>query len=214
MKATIAILAAAVCSAAQAGSLLVTVTDKEGKPVPDAVVIVKPAQRAGGAPALPQAATIFQEKMQFSPAVSVVAVGTKLSFQNNDTWDHHVRGVRSAQAFGATPSAGGFELRLDGRKTGSPAKQLEVVVDEAGPMLLSCHLHGSMRGHVFVADSPWTVKTTAEGQALFEAPDGPAQISVWHPDQLLDLPAVAVSIGAVPARVGVQLQVVPRRRRI
>ncbi len=214
MKTTIAILAAVWCGAAHSGSLMVTVTDKEGKPVPDAVVIVKPAQRGSNAPALPKVATILQEKMQFSPAISVVAVGARLTFQNNDSWDHHVRGVRSGEAFATTPSAAGFELRLDGRKSGLPAKQLEVVVSDAGPMLLSCHIHGSMRGHVFVADSPWTAKTTPEGQALFELPDGPAQVQVWHPEQLLDLPAVAVNIGAAPARIGTQLQVVPRRRRI
>jgi plastocyanin len=214
MKAAIAISIALVCGAAHAGSLLVTVTDKEGKAVPDAVVVVKPAQRVGGnLPVLPQALTIVQEKMQFSPAVSIVAVGAKLTFQNNDSWDHHVRGVRS-QALGSAPTSAGFELRLDGRKPGLPARQMEIAVEEAGPMLLSCHIHGSMRGHVFVAASPWTAKTSAEGLALFELPDGPAQVSVWHPEQLLDLPGVAASIGSAPARLGVQLQVVPRRRRI
>lgn len=88
-------------------------------------------------------------------------------------------------------------------------------MDKAGAVLLGCHIHGSMRGFVYVSDSPWAQKTSAEGQAVFEdVPDGPAQVRIWQADQLIDLAPRPVVVGATPARLSVQLQVVPRRRRV
>ncbi|NML84365.1 MAG: plastocyanin, partial [Polaromonas sp.] len=56
------------CAWASAGSLVVAVLDKEGKPVPDAVVVVIPANKTAlPKTALPQHANISQEKMQFIP---------------------------------------------------------------------------------------------------------------------------------------------------
>ena len=198
---------------AAAGTVSVTVLDKEGKPVQDAVVVVLPSARGTPKSALPMAATVTQEKMRFIPAVSVVPVGAKVTFVNNDSWEHHVRG--SAAGLAQFSSTGGFELRLDGKPDGKPAKAAEVTLDKAGAVLLGCHIHGSMRGHVYVSESPWAQRTTPEGQAVFDdVPDGAAQVRVWHGEQLLDLPLQSLTVGASPARVTVQLQVVPRRRRV
>jgi plastocyanin len=189
------------------------VLDKEGKPVQDAVVVVLPSARGTPKSALPMAATVTQEKMRFIPAVSVVPVGAKVTFVNNDSWEHHVRG--SAAGLAQFSSTGGFELRLDGKPDGKPAKAAEVTLDKAGAVLLGCHIHGSMRGHVYVSESPWAQRTTPEGQAVFDdVPDGAVQVRVWHGEQLLDLPLQSLTVGASPARVTVQLQVVPRRRRV
>jgi hypothetical protein len=46
-----------------------------------------------------------------------------------------------------------------------------------------------------------------------DVPDGAAQVRVWQGDQIIDLPLQSITVGAAPARVTVQLQVVPRRRR-
>ncbi len=212
--ATLFIAACAVSAGAVAGTVSVTVLDKEGKPVQDAVVVVVPANKGTPKTPLPMAATINQDKMRFVPPVSVVPVGARLTFTNNDSWEHHVRGSAAGLAqFSST--GGGFELRLDGKADGKPAKQAEVVMDKAGPVLLGCHIHGSMRGHVYVSDSPWAQRTTPEGQAVFDdVPDGAAQVRVWHGEQLVDLPVQNVTVGASPARATVQLQVVPRRRRV
>lgn len=206
------------CASALAGNLVVSVLDKEGKPVQDAVVVILPTDRAARpkSPA-PVQATITQEKMQFIPAVTLVGVGAKVSFVNNDSWDHHVRSSPAGMGqFNATQA--GFELRLEGKSEGKPPKSVEVTLEKAGIMgstLLGCYLHGSMRGYIYVSESPWAVKTSAEGLAVFEdLPDGPAQVRVWQGDQLIDLPTQGVTIGAAPAKSVVQLSVVPRRRRI
>lgn len=207
----------ALCAAAQAGNLVVSVLDKDGKPVQDAVVVVTPASK-GTAPKnpLPPQATITQEKMQFIPAVTVVPVGAKLSFVNNDPWDHHVRSSPAGTGqFSATNA--GFELRLEGKPEGKPGKSSEVTLDKAGVLgatLLGCFIHGSMRGYIYASESPWAAKTSSEGIATFEdLPEGAAQVKVWQADQLIDIAPQQVTVGAVLAKNVMQLTVVPRRRR-
>ena len=73
---------AAFCHVASAGTLTVSVIDKEGKPVPNAVVLIAPTNKtAQPKTPLPTQATIAQEKMQFIPAVSVLPVDLKCRFQ-------------------------------------------------------------------------------------------------------------------------------------
>ncbi len=216
MKKTVISLAlAALTGWAGAGNLQVLVIDKDGKPVPDAVVVVVPANKGEPRAALPTQVTINQEKMRFIPAVSVVAVGAKALFVNNDPWEHHVRASAAGFAQFNTANSGGFELRLDGKTDGKPGKTADAVFEKAGPVLLGCHIHGSMRGHVYVSDSPWTLLTGTDGIANVEQiPDGAAQIRVWQADQLLDIAPQTVTVSATPGKATLQLTVVPRRRRI
>ena len=207
----------AVCSGALAGNLVVSVIDKDGKPVQDAVVVISPSNKAVlPKTPLPAVATINQEKMQFIPAVSLVPVGARVRFVNNDPWDHHVRSSPAGMGqFNATNA--GFELRLEGKSEGKPVKASEVTLDKAGVLgatLMGCFIHGSMRGYVYASESPWAAKTSAEGIATFEdLPDGAAQVLVWQADQLIDVPLQSTSIGPAPAKSMFQLTVVPRRRR-
>ena len=185
------IAASAIWTCATAGNVQIQVLDKDGQPVADAVVVLYPAASTAAAPTLlAPNPVVEQEKMRFVPAVSVVATGTTVRFVNRDTWDHHVRG------------------------TAAGAASFQAAADGAGPVLLGCHLHGSMRGHVFVTDSAWTLKTEADGTAHFSAvPDGGARVRVWHADQLVDLPVRTLQVLPAPVQDTVQLGVVPRRRR-
>ena len=203
--------------AASAGSLSVSVVDKDGKPVPDAVVVVMPTNKSVQPKTpLPAQAAINQEKMQFIPAVTLVPVGAKVRFSNSDPWDHHVRSSPAGMGQFNTTNAG-FELRLEGKPDGKPAKTSDVTMDKPGVMgatLLGCFIHGSMRGYVYVSDSPWAVKTGANGVATFDdLPDGTAQIKVWQADQLIDVPLQSTMISAAAAKNSFQLTVVPRRVR-
>ncbi len=204
-------------AAAQAGKLVVSVLDKDGKPVQDAVVVVTPANKSVAPKIpLPTQATIHQEKMQFVPAVTVVPVGAKIQFINNDPWDHHVRSSPAGMGqFSATNA--GFEMRLEGKTEGKPAKASEVTLDKAGVLgatLLGCFIHGSMRGYLYASESPWAVKTGSEGIASFEdLPEGAAQVKVWQAEQLIDIAPQQLTVSAVPAKATLQLTVVPRRRR-
>ena len=220
-----AILCAIVTAAsAHAGSLVVTVLDKDGKATPDAVVIVIPTVKAVARNPPPMQAIINQEKMQFIPAVTVVSPGAKIRFTNSDAWDHHVRMAAPGLALPSDPAAtsatstsNGFALRLEGKTEGKPAKSVEVTLDRPGAMgasLLGCFIHGSMSGAVYVADSPWTVKTGADGVAtLDDVPDGAATVKVWHAAQVVESKPQTLLVGATPGKLTLQLDVVPRRRR-
>ncbi len=201
---------------AMAANLTVSVLDKEGNPAADAVVVVVLNANAGAKTSpvtITTITTVAQEKMQFIPSVSVVNVGSTVRFANNDPWDHHVRGT--AAGFAAFNAVGGFELRLDGKPAGKPANSATVVLDKAGAVQLGCHLHSSMRGYIYVTDSPYTVKTGADGVAQFtDIPEGAATLKVWHADQLIDVAPQTTYLGTPAAKAGFQLSVVPRRRRI
>ena len=203
--------------AVSAGSLTVSVIDRDGKPVPDAVVVVIPTNKSAlPKTPLPMQAGINQEKMQFIPAVTVVPVGAKVRFSNSDPWDHHVRSSPAGMGQFNTTNAG-FELRLEGKPDGKPAKTSDVTMDKPGVMgatLLGCFIHGSMRDYVYVSDSPWAVKTGADGMATFDdLPDGVAQIKLWQADQLIDVPTQSTTVGATAAKNTFQLTIVPRRVR-
>ena len=212
------VMLSALCMQAIAGNLVVSVIDKEGKPVQDAIVVVIPANKSVlPKTGLPLQATVSQEKMQFIPTVTLVPVGAKVRFVNNDPWDHHVRSSPAGMGQFNTTNAG-FEIRLEGKSEGKPAKFNDVTLDKAGVIgatLLGCFIHGSMRGYVYASESPWASKTSAEGFTTFEdLPDGPAQVKVWQADQLIDVPAQNATIGATMSKNIIQLSVVPRRRRV
>ncbi|MFN7123419.1 MAG: plastocyanin [Hydrogenophaga sp.] len=199
--------------AAQAATVQVTVLGRDGKPLADAVVVVEPTSGPKPAAPTPVSAVIQQQKMQFVPGTSVLPVGSKVTFANLDSWEHHVRGVPAGMASlsGVTPT--GFELRMDGKVEGKNPSNAEVTLTQAGAVQLGCHLHGSMRGFIFVADSPWTVQTDANGVATLQGvPEGAAKVRVVHADQLIEPPPVAINITPVTA-LNLPTQVQPRRRR-
>ncbi len=197
-----------------AGNLQVTVLDKDGKPVADSVVVLSPSGNGVPKAALPLQTTLVQEKMRFVPAISIVAVGAKARFVNNDPWEHHVRASAAGIAQFNQSASEGFELRLDGKAEGKPAATADAAFDKPGPVLLGCHLHASMRGHVYVSPSPWAALTNAEGIAVFESvPSGATLVKIWHPDQLLDIPTQSLTLAQADAKTTLHLTVVPRKRR-
>lgn len=209
-------VAAVVClnaaAAWAAGSLQVTVLGKDGQPLPNTVVTL--VSSSGFKPALKRAnaQVIEQRSMKFVPAVSVVPKGSKVRFVNLDAWPHHVRGLPGGQATRPDGSPAGFSLVLDGKEEGRPVASAEVTMDTAGPVHLGCHIHGSMRGFVYVSDSPWVALSDASGMVTFsDLPLGGAQVRTWYPQQIVDSPVAEVLIQPA-THLTVQLPFVPRRR--
>lgn len=202
----------AISQGAAASDLLVRVLDKTGQPLPDAVVLVDSAMPDSRPPPMLEA-TVRQEKLKFRPYVTVVNVGAKVVFTNQDAWDHHViLGPVGAGGFYLDPGQN-QQLRLAG-KVGETVAQDHLTLGKPGVYLLGCHLHGSMRGHVYVANTPWARATGNDGQAQIAAlPAGPALVRIWHPDQVVEGPAVSVQVPAGGAAVTINTQVMAARRR-
>jgi len=193
--APIALALACLTGAAQAANVNVAVTDAAGKPLAGAVVYLQPA--AGKGTAKPLAGIeISQAKRQFAPRVTIVTVGTPVTFPNLDTVRHHV--------FSFSPIKT-FELKL---YAGVP--NVPVVFDKPGVAVLGCNIHDTMAAWVVVADTPWFGRSTADGRARIEAvPPGSYRLRVWHAGLPLNTePApVAITVTAADAEHRTQLAV-------
>ena len=153
---------------ALAAQIAATVTDLEGHPLADAVVVAVPVQ---GTPPPAQPATreiVDQIGQEFVPYVKPVLVGSAVYFPNKDNIRHQVYSFSPAKQ---------FELPL---YAGTPAKP--VVFDKPGVVVLGCNIHDWMIGYVYVSESLYFAKTGAEGKAqLFDLPALSFQVRVWHP---------------------------------
>lgn len=213
MRATLISALLLVAATVQAADLTVTVLDRTGKPLADAVVLVDSTVQ-GPRPAPVLEANVVQQKLRFVPTVTVVGLGAKIAFSNLDSWDHHViLGVLGAGGVYVDPGQN-TQFRLAGRVGSKPPSSDSKVLTQPGAYLLGCHIHGSMRGHIYVADTPWAKLGGEDGKAVLQGlPEGPARVRIWHPDQLVDGVATSVQVGAGGSAVSITTQIAPARRK-
>ena len=193
MPARSAFLAALLGAAAlaHAANVNVAIEDAAGNALTDAVVMLEPT--GARLPVKPmQNAQIAQHDLQFSPAVSVVTVGTSVLFPNQDTVRHHVYSYSAAKT---------FQIKLYAGVPHTP-----IVFDKPGIAVLGCNIHDGMIAWVVVTDTPLWARSAAGGHArVADVPAGSYQMHVWHsslaetvPPQLLPL---TVGAGDVDQRV-------------
>jgi len=182
LRLLVAVLAVT-ASAAGATTLQVLAQGKGGQPLADVVLLLEPQGAKAAVKPLAQV-EIAQQGRRFVPAVTVVPLGTKVQFPNQDTVRHHVYSFSSAKK---------FELKL---YVGRPESPVEF--DHAGLVVLGCNIHDTMVGWVVVSDTPWYAKTPVGGHAtLADVPPGSYVLRSWHPD----LPAGSTGIEQ-PVTVG------------
>ena len=200
----------ALCSlGASAGTVQVTVTGADGKPAANVVVQVRPTAAWAPRPA-PPVAVVSQQDLRYEPFVTVVPMGGSLRFVNRDAYDHHVRSLAGGP-LGSVAPAKQIDIRMGPAKSGKDASN-DVVLDQLGAIVLGCHLHGSMRGHVLVSDTPWNAVSDAAGRVRIEGvPDGAAELRVWHPDQFADQASQALQVAAA-SNAEAKLNFPPRTR--
>ena len=168
MSARFASLAALLSAAAvaHAANVNVAFTDAAGHALADAVVMLEPV----GAPMAVkpmQNAQIAQHDLQFNPQVTVVTVGTPVSFPNQDTVKHHVYSYSAAKT---------FQIKLYAGVPHTP-----IVFDKPGIAVLGCNIHDSMIAWVVVTDTPLWARSAASGLArVADVPAGSYQMRVWH----------------------------------
>jgi len=156
---------ASLALSASAASLQVQVQDKNGKPLPNAVVFLESADAKSASKPL-KGVEVVQAAKQFSPAITVVTTGTSILFPNNDTVRHHVYSFSPAKT---------FDLKL---YAGVPANP--VVFDKSGVAVLGCNIHDNMVAWVVVVDTPYFGKTDAQGHLTIDAPAGNYKLRTWH----------------------------------
>ncbi|WP_374565096.1 methylamine utilization protein [Ideonella sp.] len=177
------VASAGLATAADAATLQVLAQGKAGQPLADVVLLLEPQGAKAAVKPLAQV-EIAQQGRRFVPVVTVVPVGTKVQFPNQDTVRHHVYSFSPAKK---------FELKL---YVGKPENPVEF--DRAGLVVLGCNIHDTMVGWVVVSDTPWYAKTPAGGRAtLADVPPGSYVLRSWHPD----LPAGSTGIEQ-PVTVG------------
>lgn len=154
---------------ALAGDLVMTVRDAGGRPVANAVVMVRPASGVPAGPIrFPWPYTVAQQNIQFDPFVLVVPVGATVGFPNKDKVRHHVYSFSAGNK---------FELKLFGRD-----ESRSVVFKAPGVAAIGCNIHDQMVGFIRVVDTPWAIRTGADGVAtLHDIPAGAATVTIWHP---------------------------------
>lgn len=173
MRRTLAPLALAVALAAApavAGDVSVDVRDQAGKPVRDAVVMIRPA--GGVAPGTPMKVNwpmvMAQQNTQFTPYVLIVPLGSTVSFPNKDKVRHHVYSF-------SRPAK--FEIKLFGQD-----ETRSYTFKTPGAVAVGCNIHDQMTGFIKVVETPFAAKSDAAGTARITGmATGTAQVTIWHP---------------------------------
>lgn len=111
---------------------------------------------------------IVQRDASFNPQVSVIPVGTLVSFPNRDITRH--------QVFSFSPPKV-FSLDLYLKETPPP-----VMFDAPGVEVLGCNIHDQMQGFIVISDAPFFATTDADGRIdLTALPPGRYPMRIWHP---------------------------------
>jgi plastocyanin len=154
---------------AAAGELTVAVDDGGGKPVADAVVMLRPlGAQARPAPEKPVRRYVDQRNLMFVPYLLVFRPGDVVVFRNSDATRHHVYSFSPARA---------FEFVLVPAQSSPPLR-----LDKPGAIAVGCNIHDQMIAYLYVTDAPWFVQTDASGKAAFDGlPAGDYEVRVWQP---------------------------------
>jgi plastocyanin len=150
-----------------AASVSFVVLKKDGKPLVGAVITAEPESGKLLSPA-PQKAVVDQIELSFVPDVTVIPVGSAVSFPNSDQVSHQVYSFSPARR---------FQLPLYRGQTHAP-----VVFDQPGIVTLGCNIHDNMVAFVVVTAAPFFGRTDERGGwTIPNLPEGAYRIRLWHP---------------------------------
>jgi plastocyanin len=139
-----------------------------------------------GAPVEPSTkmtATITNHQMNFLPYVSVVPVGGRVVFRNDDPFPHNV----------FSPDGERFNVGMIAPHEGR-AREFKI----AGEYSLLCNLHPGMLGYVVITPSSYYAKADGRGHfSIKNVPPGTYKVSAWAPRQQVVTKSVTVKDGDV-----------------
>ena len=192
----------AACQTAAATTFTAEIADQDGKPVQNAVVSLVPDPKTtmpGASARLPIEKTIDQRLETFLPIVTIVPRNGSVVFTNSDPTTHQVYSFSPVKQ---------FEITLARDTSSTP-----IVFPNVGVAALGCNIHDNMIAYVFVADSPWTGLTGADGRVVIDdVPPGNYQAQVWHyryPPRR-ELPSARVAVASDTTRWSANIRVMAR----
>lgn len=152
--------------ATQAASLVVTVARPGGEPVASAVI------QLHGPPALdtpaPEAVVVDQVNQAFTPDLTIMPVGSSVTFPNSDKVSHQVYSFSPAKR---------IQLPL---YRGTPYAPIRF--DTPGIVTLGCNIHDDMIAYLVVSDAARFGRTNTEGSwKTDDLPAGDYRVRIWHP---------------------------------
>jgi plastocyanin len=149
-----------------ASNVTVSVVDGAGHSLADTVVYAEPTFNLP-ASKITRKAEIEQRNRMFMPLVTVVQVGSEISFPNHDTVRHQVYSFSAPKV---------FELKLYAGVPSSP-----VLFDKPGTVVLGCNIHDQMLAYVHVVNTPFFGKTDSTGNIRLDGlPSGVYRLKAWH----------------------------------
>jgi len=139
------------------------ITLPNGRPAVQAIVTFSGSAKPKPLPK----ASVDQRDRTFIPHVSVVTVGTKVDFPNNDVIFHNV-----VTEFNSTK----FDLGNYPRGT-----TRSKVFAQPGLAVIMCSIHPDMGAYVMVVDTPYYAMTDKKGEYRIPSmPGGRYKVEVWH----------------------------------
>lgn len=203
------LVGSALSSAVNAATLTVSVSAADGQPAADVVVEVSMPGAHKRVPAEP--VVIAQLGVRFLPLVTAIPAGATVRFANQDGFDHHLRS-QAAGPMGSLAPAKDFEFRMAAARGDKPVTT-DVLFERAGLVVLGCHLHSSMRGHVYIGESALLGVTDSAGRVVIQGvPEGRGEIRYWHPQELTAQAKTALQVGG-DASLNATLNFKPARPR-
>lgn len=116
----------------------------------------------------PETFIVDQVNNTFTPDLTVIAVGSTVTFPNSDRVSHQVYSFSPAKR---------FQLPLYRGMPYAPT-----VFDLAGVVTLGCNIHDDMIAYLIVTDAAWSGRTAQDGSwSASDLPNGDFRIEVWHP---------------------------------
>lgn len=112
-------------------------------------------------------AMVDQHDFTFIPHVSMVTVGSRVRFPNNDTVYHNVFAEYNAKKFDLGMYPQGTEKR--------------VTFDRMGLVVLLCSIHSEMSAYIMVVDTPFFTVADKNGNfRISNLTHGSYRFHVWH----------------------------------
>jgi plastocyanin len=151
-----------------AADVEVSLVDRKGNPVADAVVTLLPHAGLETGRGAAQTHTIDQRALRFEPWVEVFRPGDSVVFHNSDRTRHHVYSFSPVKA---------FEFLVGSGETTQP-----LLLEKDGVIAIGCNIHDQMLGYLVVTDAPWVARSAADGILRFSSlPPGDYDVTVWQP---------------------------------